>query len=118
MTDTTAACVITDEQRFCRTCGTEVRSEGLQVCADHVADELGITFRQLDHWARKGYLQPERPMDGSGIPRRWPAAELEVARRIGILVAAGLQPEMAATFARDGWPRAEIAPGIWIEVTP
>jgi hypothetical protein len=34
---------------------------------------------------------------------------------MGRLVAAGLEPKAAASFARGSWPRAEIAPGIWIE---
>ena len=32
----------------------------------------GITYRQLDYWARCGYVTSiEQPFDGSGHPRRW-----------------------------------------------
>jgi DNA-binding transcriptional MerR regulator len=29
------------------------------------------TYRQLDHWVRKGYLHPENPEPGSGSVRRF-----------------------------------------------
>ena len=32
----------------CRICAAPVYSSGLPVCCRHVADELGITYRQLD----------------------------------------------------------------------
>lgn len=101
----------------CITCGTVIRSEGRRTCATHVADELGITYRQLDYWVRKGFLKPRRFGESSGISREWPPAELDVARRMGLLTAAGLVPERAHAFAREGWPSGEIAPGIRIEVT-
>jgi hypothetical protein len=47
----------------------------------------------------------------------WPAGEIEIARRIGHLVAASLPLARSARFARQEWPRGEIAPGITIEVT-
>jgi hypothetical protein len=110
--------------RQCVTCGRGVYTEGLQVCSHCIPSELGITFKQFDHWSRKGYLRPERrPQrsgryhNGTGVPRRWPPAELEIARRMGRLTAAGLTPERAAVFARESWPSGEIAPGIRIEVT-
>ena len=113
---TTAAHTGTDP---CRICGAPVYSAGLPVCCRHITDELGITYRQLDSWVRRGYLRPERKTvrggkyhDGSGAPRRWPATELEVARRMGRLVAAGLRPERAAGFARNSWPAGDLAPGL------
>lgn len=78
--------------------------------------DLGITYRQLDHWQRKGYLRPVNGFSGSGRDREWPLAEVEIARRMGRLVAAGLSVEQAARFARDTWPRGEIAPGVVVEV--
>lgn len=82
----------------------------------------GITFRQLDYWARKDFLrfrqcQPLRGKPGSGCPRSWPAAEVEVARVMGRLTALGLPLETAHRVARSGDARTEIAPGIVIEVT-
>jgi hypothetical protein len=44
-----------------------------------VAQEVGITYRQLDHWVRVGSIDIERVRRvGSGCPRRW--TEEEVAR--------------------------------------
>ena len=76
--------------------------------------ELGITYRQLDHWTRAGLLKPLH-VGGSGTSREWTHAELGVARLMGRLVKAGMKPGLAAAIARDA-PRCEIAPGIWIEV--
>lgn len=77
--------------------------------------ELGITYRQLDVWTRAGLLKPLH-LGGSGNSREWTRAELNVAKVMGRLVAAGLKPEPASRVARSGG-RCEIAPGIWIEVT-
>ena len=94
-----------------------------QMGLDASPADLGITYRQLDHWARCGYLKPGRLRTGrgwetSGSPRLWPAEELEIARRMGRLTDAGFPPSLAARFARDLWPGGEIAPGIRIEVAP
>jgi len=84
--------------------------------------EAGITYRMLDFWERSGYLKPDRiwrgGRRGSGSPRSWPKAELDVARRMGRLTRAGIPAALAAEIARSGQSRCEIAPGIWIEVTP
>lgn len=82
--------------------------------------EAGITYRQCDFWIRAGYLRPgrlrQRERHGSGSPRSWTKDELEVARRMGRLTRAGIPASLAASVARSGKDRAEIAPGIWIEV--
>lgn len=105
---------------LCRVCSGPVKSPGLPVCASHVTNELGITYRQLDHWSRMGYLQPSRQDHGksrsSGSSRVWTPEELRIARLMGRLVHAGLTPQAAAKAARSGLPR-QIAEGIWIEVT-
>lgn len=81
----------------------------------------GITYKQLDWWATCKYLKPDRQRPGalptSGNPRSWTPEELEIARRMGLLTAAKIPPSLAATFARNNWPRGEIAPGIVLEVT-
>jgi hypothetical protein len=71
----------------------------------------GVTYRQLDYWVRKGMLYPGFG-EGTGNPRWWPASEVEIARRMGCLAAAGLPLDFAARMARDSWPAAELAPGI------
>jgi DNA-binding transcriptional MerR regulator len=78
--------------------------------------ELGITYRRLDWWVRLGYLHPLH-LGGSGNPREWTRAELDVARIMGRLVAAGLSLETAHRIARSRDPRCEIADGIYVDVT-
>jgi hypothetical protein len=101
----------------CTVCGSPVLSDGLTVCSRHVKHELGITYRQLNYWVMQGYLRPKQDARLSGVPRRWPAAEIEIAKRMARLTDAGVIPERAAVFARQSWPKGEIAPGIVIEVT-
>jgi hypothetical protein len=101
----------------CTVCAAPVLADGLSACWRHVGAELGVTYRQLDDWARRGWLRPERPPSrrgdaGSGAPRRWTAGELEIARRMGRLTAAGLAASVAAAFARNSWPAGEIGAGL------
>jgi hypothetical protein len=87
----------------------------------YITDYTGLTYRQLDYATRRGLLKPghvqrKKRKGGSGSPRIWPAAELEVARTMGRLIKAGLTLDAAHRIARSGESRAEIAPGVWIEV--
>lgn len=59
-----------------------------------------ITYRQLDHWVRKGWLRPDVDDVGSGYRRTFPPAELDVARVMGALTAAGMTPRAAERVAR------------------
>ena len=70
----------------------------------HDFTRIGITYRQLDHWTNRGWLHAEdRPSATSGVPRTWPAGELEVAHRMAVLINAGVTPEAAHHAARhDG----------------
>jgi hypothetical protein len=101
----------------CRVCAAPVLAEGLTVCWRHVESELGITYRQLNYWVMQGHLRPRQDSRSQGFPRRWPAGELEIARRMARLTNAGLAVERAAAFARESWPKGEIESGIQIEVT-
>lgn len=69
----------------------------------------GVTYRQLDHWSRRGYLGAGTP--GSGRTRQWSAVDLAQAEVMGRLVKAGVQPRVAAKVAAG---QCEIAPGIQI----
>jgi hypothetical protein len=72
----------------------------------------GVTYRQLDYWARQGYLRPSASR-GSGVSRLWPRAEVKVAWTMSRLVAAGIPPSVAARVARG---EKEIAPGVKVLV--
>ena len=111
------ACRCTEDPAVQDRCPNSAVSDGVIACTTHLPAALGITYRQLDHWAIYGYLHPQI-YGGSGTARWWPAAEVEIARRMGRLAAAGLTVKRAAAFARDDWPRGEIAPGITLEATP
>ena len=87
------------------------------MCSADVTDHAQISYRQLDHWSRSGYLRPVQDGNGPGHGRCWPAIEAEIARRMARLAAAGFELGAAARFARDLWPAAEIAPGITLSVT-
>lgn len=62
---------------------------------------VGVTYRQLNHWVKAGWLRPDGP-GGSGHWRAWPVAELEIARTMGALTRAGLPLAMAHDLARHG----------------
>lgn len=67
------------------------------------AERAGITYRQLDHWIRKGYVNGSLP--GQGNPRRIPEPEADIVRDMAALVRAGFRPEVAARIARDSMER-------------
>lgn len=103
----------------CQRCSAPVETD-TGLCVMCLCEDLGITYRQLDYWSRLGHLRPVRMErgkgEGSGSPRVWPSAELQVARLMGRLTAAGIQPSLAAVVARK-WPDAEeIAPGVFIQI--
>lgn len=66
----------------------------------------GVTYRQLDYWAKRGFLRPGRENpdkpSGTGNFRDWPAEELRVAEDIGRLRRAGLALPAAERKARQG----------------
>lgn len=84
----------------------------------------GVTYRQLDHWVRRGYLRPDQPAPGSGNAREWSGDELRVAQLMACLKGAGFAPAAAADYARQllrlatfGPPvRLTIAHGIVLEL--
>lgn len=78
-------------------------SEPIILSAD-VVDAARCTYRQLDHWCRRGWLAAHQPAgDGHGHPRVWSLSELGVACRMAALVEVGFSPTAAARVARDGW---------------
>ena len=79
-----------------------------------VVEIPGVSYRQLDYWCRRGYLRPVHT-GGSGAPRRWTQAEVDIAQLMARLVAAGLPPLVAEQVARG---KPDIGPGITVVVAP
>ncbi|MEV4458487.1 MerR family transcriptional regulator [Microbispora sp. NPDC049633] len=83
------------------------------------AARLGLTWRQLDHWTRKGYLHPEGGGQ-TGVARIWPETELRIAALIARFSAAGLVMESAASVARSivafGLVEVELGEGITLKI--
>jgi hypothetical protein len=66
-----------------------------------VAERAGVTYRQLDHWTRVGYVRARaREADSSGFLRHYDEAEMAVAVWMARLVQAGILPKSAAGYAR------------------
>jgi hypothetical protein len=61
----------------------------------------GVSYRQLDHWTRNGWLKPIGGT-GSGNDRDWPPSECDIAVSMGRLVKYGIMPSLAHDIARAG----------------
>lgn len=84
-----------------------------------IAPTSDATYRQLDHWIRKGYIVPLNPNPGSGRHLRvFDRAEQRVINLMVRLVEAGFPPELAARLARAKGRRrfVDMAPGIRLEI--
>jgi DNA-binding transcriptional MerR regulator len=102
----------------------EEKADGLS--AAHVCALAGITYRNLDYWLRRGFidLDPEHPDPtgrGSGYPRRFTPQEADRFVLLARLVRAGFRVETAADVARKvaraPGDRVEVVGGIWVQVT-
>jgi hypothetical protein len=58
------------------------------VTAVQLTRDARITYRQLDYWTRTGLLDSSNP--GSGVCRLYPEREVDVARALGAISAAGV----------------------------
>jgi DNA-binding transcriptional MerR regulator len=76
--------------------------------ADLLARVPGLTYRQLDHWCSRGYIQPDKAHPGSGRQRQFGADEVRVIRAMHELVANGVLPAAAARLARSDRPVIEV----------
>ena len=79
------------------------------ILATDLCKTMKVTYRQLDYWFRRGWLQNINPGRGSGSSRYVTSAEAEVVAMMGRLVEAGIEPESAARAARNG---GQLAPGV------
>lgn len=79
--------------------------------SDELCDLAGVSYRQLDYWARLGVLQPMgHATPGSGFVRRWSAAEVRTATVVGRLASLGAQTNvlrqvapMVRAMTEDEW---------------
>jgi MerR HTH family regulatory protein len=69
--------------------------------SSEVQSRAGITYRQLDHWARIGHVQPTGV--GSGTRRQWSYIEMRTAVLLARLVKSGITLDTAAVVARTIW---------------
>lgn len=89
-----------------------------------VARLARITYRQLDHWTRKGWVVPIEEHTGSGVPRHFTNDETEHVRIMAELVHAGFAPVDAYMITqwgeRDagGVFRASVNDRVVVEVWP
>ena len=67
----------------------------------------GISYRRLDHWIMKGWIEADPVHPGSGRPRRMTEHEVAVARLMARLVQSGVQPPTSARLARHLWDGEE-----------
>lgn len=95
---------ITDAGR-CPTCAAV--PDGHATANDMLA--IGVTYRQLDYWARQRLIHADNPDCGSGARRTFPPSEYGVVQTMARLLAAGLTLQAAAKAARSG---GELAPGV------
>src|SRR5260370_5981819 len=67
-----------------------------------VADLAGLSYRQVDHLVRKGYVAIDRPdWARSGTDRDWTATQAELVIMTGRLIKAGFGAKRAADLARS-----------------
>lgn len=67
-----------------------------------IVDGSGASYRQIDYWTRRGYLNAEQRAARSGYCRWWPASEVPVARRMKALADIGMNLDVAQQAARAG----------------
>jgi hypothetical protein len=63
-------------------------------------DDGRLTYRQLDHWTKRGWLRAEQPGQGSGYHRTWSREERAVAMLMLRFTDAGLRHQAAHDAAR------------------
>lgn len=66
-----------------------------------LAAVAGITYRQLDHWCRTGYLHPLESTPGSGKVRAFPPSDVALASLVKRLLDAGMLPRQAFDLAHE-----------------
>lgn len=52
----------------------------VMLSSKQVCELGGCTYRQLDYWARLGWITPEVQAEGSGTQRRWSPQAVDIVR--------------------------------------
>jgi hypothetical protein len=67
-----------------------------------LSKQTGLSYRKIDYWLRAGFVDGNRPefTPGSGYARELSGLQIDVLRYMGILVTAGLRPDVAGAIAR------------------
>ena len=77
----------------------EMLGHSMPFSTQYVVDQSGASIRQLNHWIKKGWLEPKE-YGGSGTQREWSKKELDVANLMARMLRAGLDVKRAAKVAR------------------
>lgn len=72
------------------------------ISTDEVAAATGTTYREIDHWVRKGYVNASQPAKGSGHPRGFSVEDVIFAACVATLVRFGVRPNVAAVVMHNG----------------
>ena len=88
-----------------------------------VAERAGVTYRQIDHWARIGLITPTIEADGPGSRRRWERAHVaqiavigRVSRQLSTGAGAGA-PHDILVAAAEHWADGRVELGEGVAVT-
>lgn len=81
---------------------------GEYLTTPEVARHCRVSYKQVEHWVRVGYLHIADARPGSGTKRQWSPAEVRVAEVFAALVHAGVGPHTIAealptALVGDGW---------------
>jgi hypothetical protein len=67
-----------------------------------LAQQLGVSYRQVHHWTTRGYIVPEGgTLPQGGVALEFNAKETKILRVMACLVQYGMKPEYAADIARQ-----------------
>lgn len=72
---------------------------------------MGLTYRQVDHWERCGYITPAQPAAGSGSRRAFAPHQVQILRLLAVLA-----PLCAPTSFSGKNPAAglgRVVKGVW-----
>jgi len=96
-------------------CQTPRRKEGSMRTSTEVCREVGISYRQLNHWTTRGWVRSTtgEPSPGPGNPRGWSAVDVDAVRLFAVLSETALSHEEAAD-AVEAWRRAGHPPSGWV----